>query len=475
MTDSNEPIAKRLRSNRRGTVTSIHVSSVKPKNSMLKLDDKCLQKLFAHLDIETLCDMANVCQRFRTNAEQYFAENHSNFEFKGLGCKNSVFRRMLCKFGRFIKSIDACDAHFNGNQRIDINAIAHKQYGLKQLKELSLSHATIDCDVMKPIFARLVKLNLDMCEFTGNKTTLFANCAKLEHLGFDSCDSCDFVAQQFPKLVGLSFDCFSSASLTFFKLLGKNPQIKYLQIIEMPQDNFISATVTCTNNLERLCIQPGLMGSMPEVQTKQGLLRLAELKKLKKLTLNAGYETYAKLVGPLVQALSQANIALDELELSDFEINSMDINSIANVKTLEVLILNKIESVNEANLIALTTELPLLNTLHLYFGHELPEPITENGLIKMVKNAKQMECLAIVRVRNLKIDKQVFDSLLKAIQGKGERKTLIIQIVGCAATTSFDVPKSVQQANATHLKIEYEKSEYCECELCDASEEESTH
>lgn len=230
MTDSNESIAKRLRPNRQGTVTPLQVSSVTSKNSMSKLYDKFLQKPFAHLDIET---KKRMCA-------------------KSLECKNSVFRHVLCKFDHFITSIDACDAHFKDNQWIDINAIAHKQYGLKQLKELSLKQATIDCDKIKPIFVRLVKLILNICKFTGNETVLFANCPELENLSFDSCDSSNFTAQKLLKLIGLSFDCFLCASFTFFKLLEKNPQIHLRKVWN-----------DCA-----MCNRLGFMSATPEVQTK---------------------------------------------------------------------------------------------------------------------------------------------------------------------------------------------------------------
>lgn len=39
---------------------------------ILDLDD-CLQEVFKHLDLRDLCTAADVCRRFRQNAQSYFA------------------------------------------------------------------------------------------------------------------------------------------------------------------------------------------------------------------------------------------------------------------------------------------------------------------------------------------------------------------------------------------------------------------
>lgn len=481
---ADEPISKRLR---RGNGTSAAGTSEsrpvqKPKTlqksraaqtanntesftSLLQLTDACLEKVFVHLNVEDLCTMANVCKRFRKIAEKEFSENRKKFKFEGSGCKNAVFRRVLSKFGKLIRAIDASDAYFDGDEQIDVDAIVKCRP--PNLEELCLNRAAINCDAVQPLFTRLKHLDLDGCNFTGNKDSLFEKCKNLVTLGFDPCDSCFFIVRNYPKLEGLSFDTNYPGFFEFFKLIALNPQLKWLCILAMAEDIYISSCVKYTKNLERLSIRPGRMCSTPETQTRKVFLQLSQLKKLKKLAIDAGYETYAKLVGPLMDAFLKQKVAINQLELNDFTINTNDIKSIANLKTLEIITLDQVGKISSADLIALTTKLPVLNTLHLYFRYNIETPISVDTLAKMIKGGTKLEYLGLVGVRNINIKQKEFEMLAKAAQSRAEAKKITIQIIGCKSTTHFEVPQSIQQTNMKQLKIVYDDDQgNCECDNC---------
>ncbi|KAG4071590.1 hypothetical protein HA402_011744 [Bradysia odoriphaga] len=464
-----EPIAKRLRnrdceavqststveptSNQTDDETLKKIPELDQSNSMYGLTDECLLDIFQHLTIGSLYQMANVCKRFRQIAGQVFARRHQEFTLKG-NWTNSLLRRALCKFGHVITSIDASEAYFR--EQMDTNAIA--KYCPTKLEKLTLRHATIDCAAFKPLFVRMKELVLDGCDFVGDKHNLFTDCKNLEFLYFDSNEeSCEFVAQKYPKLSALSFDPNFSSFGTFFKLLALVPQITDLQIMTMPQDIYISYVVQIVKNLERLAIEPGMMSSTPEIQTKQVFLQLAKLKQLKKLSLNAGWETYAKLVKPLADAFAKGNVALDSLHLTDFKIDSKDIKAICNLKTLEDISLDTIGNATSADLMSLF-ELPLLTNLILHFGHRstAAAAISADTLTKMIQSAKQIGELALVGVRNMKIGPKEYDALLKAtVESRNVGTKLTIQIVGGNKTNSFNVPTNIQQTNIERLKIVY--------------------
>ncbi|XP_055304391.1 uncharacterized protein LOC129569532 [Sitodiplosis mosellana] len=490
MGDSNEPVSKRLRRRKDTTTSEASKSSTKPpgntlptselasdnlpahenvSNSLLRLTDGCLQKLFERLDIESLCQMANVCKRFRPISERAFSERHKKFVFEGRSCKNSVFRRVLCKFGHLITTIDASEAHFVPGEKLDVGAIA--KYCSNSLDKLILQKATIDCDVVKPLFSRLKYLDLAMCDFTGNKNGLFANCPNLEFFGFEA-DFCGpdpldmgrdrsirFVAKKFPKLESVAFDCSYTGFWTFFDLLKLNPQVKILDIIAPSEDMYIQSVVQYTKNVEALAIHTGFMSTTPEIQTRKVFLQLSKLKKLQKLLIEAGDETYGKLVAPLMDAFAKDKVPINRLNLREFTIGSKEIKSILKLKTMKIMSLDEVVNVTDADLVPLTKELPLLENLQLYFGTKARTPITVSGLAKMIKAGKHLDYVALVGVQNLKIDKKAFDDLLKAAQSRGNEKTLTIDIVGKKKTTSFNVPENIQRAGDKHMKILYTTSD----------------
>lgn len=115
----------------------------------------------------------------------------------------------------------------------------------------------------------------------------------------------------------------------------------------------------------------------------------------------------------------------------------------------------------------MTKNLPLLVELQLYFGYGIEKVVTVDGLVEMIQNAKHLGFLALVGVRNLRIDQAVFEKLLNVVQIENEELT--INIIGCKTTTSFNVPENIQKANAKRLVIEYEEDDdnRCGCKHCE--------
>ncbi|XP_031617142.1 uncharacterized protein LOC116337005 [Contarinia nasturtii] len=472
MADSSGLENKRPRRGRSATKAGTSTSEPKTNapeissNSLLRLNDESLQKLFDHLDIESLCQMANVCKRFQPITQEAFSRRHREFVFKGRACKNSEFRRVLCKFGHLITSIDASQAYMaDYNELLDASAIV--KYCNNNLESVILQRATIDCDAFKPLFSRLKRIELFKCEFTGNKIDLFKNCPNLEifsfhadffgpdPLNFNYDRSIGFVVRKFPKLKCLGFDCNYVGFATFFDLLALNPHVKEIDIAAKSEDMFIQAIAEYSKNLESFAMHSG--DSFPEEQTRKGFLKLSNLKKLQRLCIEAGDEIYGKLVGPLMDAFAKEKVPINYLDLSEFSIGPNDIKSILKLKTMKVLLLNNIEkAVTDADLVPLATQLPLLVHLQLDFGEKVKTPITVNGLVKMVKDGKQLKYLALVRVQNLKIDKKAFENILKAVQSRRNENKLTIDInTSSKKTTTFNVPEHVQQASSAHLKIRY--------------------
>lgn len=454
---SDEPVSKRLRT-RNASAPSTSQSQQPPTTQVndpstsLDSSDECWRKIFEYLDVEQLCQMANVCKRFRTIAEQVVGEKHRKITFEGYSCKQAEFRRAMCKFGSLLTSIDAANGFFETGEHLDMQAVI--KY-CPNLEQLAVQGVTIICDEVKPLFSRLKSIWLIMCDFIGNKNDLFTNCPQLEDFMFEAKEPCGFVAKKFPNLKDLRFDCNYPGYVTFFPLIRLNPQVKRLHIMAEPEDIYINAVTTVMKQLEQLIIQPGYMASTPEIQTRKGLLELSKLKTLTALILNAGYETYAKLVGPLMDSFAKQKVPIEHIDLTYFEINAKDIRSMAKLKTIKDLILHEVKHVSDADLIFVVNELPLLINLQLYFENATKAKLTVDGLAKMIKNGKQLRLITLSGVKGLKIDRSAFDKLAKAAQARKADNKLTIDIVGHANTTKFNVPDSIQQASSTHLVIDY--------------------
>lgn len=201
MADTDEPVSKRTRRSKAinvsGAPEAAKSCGYDPENSLLRLPNECLKKVVEHLDVESLCYVANVCKRLKQIAEQVFAECHKEFKFEGNPCKNSVLRHVLCKFGHLITSIDAFEAYFDGDDRIDVGAIAKKCS--RNLEALELHRAQINCVDVKPMFAHLKHLDLDVCDFIGDANSLFSGCKQLETLYCQGSNSCHSLAKRYPK------------------------------------------------------------------------------------------------------------------------------------------------------------------------------------------------------------------------------------------------------------------------------------
>lgn len=153
MSDSEEPICKRLRQRKVAikpkSILEEYLATLNPKpenapsNSLLRLDDKCLAKLFGYLDLEALCTMANTCKRFRTTAEKVFAEQYKDFKCPRR-YDTSHLRRVIRKFGQFIASFVSSDLF--GLESSVVAALL--KYCRPNLRKLSLIQTQIDCKLI---------------------------------------------------------------------------------------------------------------------------------------------------------------------------------------------------------------------------------------------------------------------------------------------------------------------------------------
>lgn len=435
-------------------MSHLRKSSYISVESLGDIDEYCLQKVFEYLDIKSLVNVADVCVRFRAIAELVFRDLYSDYVIEDNHIETKTFRQVMSKFGHLVTSIDATDI-------IDAHAIA---YHCDWLDKLTLKNVTINCEAIRPIFARLKYLDFESCTFIGNADEIFKNCFLLEELAFVANGPSKFLVQTFPKLNSL--ECALISFETLCGLLALNPQLLNLDIVSALDDDHISAICKYTPNLEALTsITPPNTKTLRNKQTTKGFLQLANLKRLKQVMLESEGEKYMELIRPLSEAFFNARIAIEKLLVCSFRIDSITIKSVKNLKTLTTLHLHQIEGVLERDLISLASELPLLTNLQLHFKMPSMISLSNRVIAKLVQNGKRLNFLSLWGPRHLFIDVYGFRELIKAAKNVATEEPLCITIVACSTTSTFNVPAGMQNAYRDTLALEF-FSWNCKCETC---------
>ncbi|XP_055322566.1 uncharacterized protein LOC129578285 [Sitodiplosis mosellana] len=424
-------------------------------DSLLILNNDCLHAVFEHLNIESLCNVANVCKRFRPITEQVFRCCHTSVHFSKYNTKISVLRRALYKFGHLITDF-SCISRYDYNH---FDAVI--KFCSNNLEKLSLYNAEITSEGLETLMPRLKYLKLYECRFdyhlySHDLSGVFSNCPELEVLIFDMLDEdgdekCTFLKRHFPKLKQLEFECVKVNPDDLREILGLNPQLKRLHTMTFTNDEFIDAIAEYTKDLEVLEISGGRGYVKQRDQSAEGLLRLGALKKLKKLFLNiSSYKKYR--VHRLANEFSKKNIPIETLELTACSIISKDFISLTNLKTLQRVYLAKVERATDADLITLATELPLLSNLTLSFEYTKEIKITANGLASMIELGKRLKYIGFNGFHQVQLNEAAYELWLKLARSSGREETLVIKM-DKYGETSFIVPSHILQENEAQLKI----------------------
>lgn len=431
-----------------------------PEDSLMRLNDDCLRHIFKYSDEENLCELADVCTRARAIAEETFRKRYKTKLLRNFTFVEPIYRRILCKFGNFLTSLDVkecgCANRIFTQKHAEVMA-----KNCKGLEELKIFATTIYCDELKTVFSRVKTLAFDCSRFVGNRRALFTNCFNLKELQvfcnkFDM--NFDFVAKKFPNLMHLDFFMLmrsDTAFDSFQKLMKLNPQLRQLSTTVMDAKYF-SAIASHVKNLQDLHI-----GYRPTKPAK-GLLNLSQLTKLKKLSFETWplNEISPKQVAPLMTAFSREKVPIEHLHLCFYSYDSNDIKSIAKMKTLKTLKM-LMSHLDSNDLVSLAKELPFLKELRIvYTQNFMATPATV--LTALVNAGKNLDYIDLDGICYMEIDLYEFNELLKATSKRSNKNKLTIKLVGCKTPTVVDVPLDIQQENLNQLEILFE----CNCDCC---------
>lgn len=434
-----------------------------PPNEIVlpQLNDACLLKVFEHLNLQSLCSTADVSKRFRELSMQVFAKNFDELQFFTLN--RQLFRCVMRKFGQHITSIE-----FNQSTLASDDVRIMNKY-CSNLEKLSLTTMQVRCNDFVELLARLKFLCLSKCDFTGDPHQLFAACTEIEYLTIDAKKYSDYPKCCFPKLKTLRFECGDEWKWNYlWQVLQPNPQIKRLYIVALPDDEVIMNVVRFAPQLEALCFESSLLPKSSNVQTVDGLLKLAELKSLKVLSLHTGAGDYSVYASELANILSNTKeIKLEFLCFESFAIDRQDLHNILTLKTLEKLVLVSMDELNNSDLVMIAQHLPSLQQLRIDTEYSDRTVFNIIGLMTMIECAKNLTFLGVNGIRDIKIDENTFMELVAVAK---KSLPLKLAFIGCKTTTEFNVPHEIQSKHRSELRIDYRTDDNDECSCPDCSE-----
>lgn len=202
--------------------------------TILDLNDHCLREIFKHLNVYDLRAVADVCSRFKQNAEPVFSLQFKDscFDEGNNPNSDSYFRQLapvLRNFGMLLNSLHI--SFIRGSelcqQSPHVAELITKYCG-GSLNELKLSLFVLSVDVvqkMQPLLSRLRVLEMFMCTFepTLLASQMFSSCFELHTLSLSRSEM--FCADvTFPKLKSLNlYFNLSETNKDIERFLVSNP------------------------------------------------------------------------------------------------------------------------------------------------------------------------------------------------------------------------------------------------------------
>lgn len=389
-----------------------------------KLNDDCLKEVFLRLKLGDLCNVANVCRRFKNAANWAFTENFKSLDFEAIrvldygiiqdqSIIDELFEKTLRNFGSLIYSmttiIDEKELELVSRHCIDKS----NNSNLKAIKfgEVRITNKVVER--FRNIFKNLNELRFYETTFAKDFSNFFplTLCTELETLFFSISPPINRVLTN---------------------LIISNPKIKDLSIhIEERISNVAQFFERCFN-------EP------IELMTCFNHKCLSSLTMLNELTLHFNYY----LVYPVLKSLVDYNIPIQYLCLIEGVMDDLAIESICQLKQINTLHLHTIYSsdLNGNHLVRLGKNLPELENLS---SCQCSMEMDSDSLKCLVSYAKNLKSLKIGMQGEATIELSEYNTILEIVKSRDVRIPLEIELI----ESEINVPEDIRLKNETWLDI----------------------
>lgn len=414
-------------------------------NILNALNDDCLRVIFKQLNLIDLTNTADVCVRFNYMAKEVFATKHKKFVIpdrmflnRRLGVNIQTIETMLRHFGPSIQTLTVSPFAFVDH---DIMFQMITKYTSTTLKHLIL----IDFEMVgNGKLGIIEKLELIECEID-NLKDLLANAPNLKILHIYSSMWFDGgINQRFDKLEEIRLEgnenLYVNQVNNFIKL---NPKLKRMAIkdnADLCSAKIIRVIGQRLHNLEELEINEGNDGTLAALQKR--LQTLSQLKSLQLLNL----DFHGLSVALLMKNLAANQIPIKELKLMNGEIDDNAIESISQLKHIEILKLDGITRLNDDHIVELAKQLPLLQELDLKNNQ-----ITSDTMKKVVAHANQLSTFNLKEDSDLSITTVDYNDMLKSVQNRP--KAVKLSIIVFRGIRTVDIDDDILDKNKDWISI----------------------
>lgn len=418
--------------------------------TLLWLNDDCLQKVFSYLELEDLCSVAEVCERFKLNAQIQFAQQHQRVRISWYGettrstRKMQYFERIMRNFGAFIRSLENVYP-WEGNRLVELVT----RYCGSELRKLDLEKVDIEDErllgTLRPLFSRLHELSVLDCKFS--ILPILSSCLELQMLELNCVDVANadenvihsIFNQNFPKLTTAAVSVDNMDEIHFENFVNMNPQLKVLAI-SLLNESILQVIAQSIPLIEKL-----------ELIFETGEIRLASaddlnrLSALSALTLNGICSTGMDSHNVSIILNSIANLQIKCLEFTDIFLEDEHIEQLCKLSSIEKLVFSGEIRTEFEELPNICNSLPLLEELTV---NNCDEAITADELVQLIKGAKKLKSISFNKTV---IDADTFDNILHIVSQREERIPLRITLHDSAEK----LPQAILDAHEDFLRIIY--------------------
>lgn len=414
------------------------------------LDDDCLKQVFKHLPLPDLCNVADVCRRFRQNAKDLFKSKHTNFNTNEM-IKSSSMRekidmntaeKLFRNFGSTIESL-SLDGWKLGNERDKDTIFYLATKYCKSLSILSLDSIRMNIPARwlltyLRLFVGKLKLEMNNCQLDESFGRFLAMCGIQSYQVSIILDSASWMKNTFFNLQALVLSGAILPDKTFNEFVKLNVNLSILMLIDTNFSTKIFKTIADhLPKLERFYFDN------EDTQIGKHVLHLAKLKSLKVLALNCKFFS----MKPLVDEFAKENVPIEELELKYGTIDMELLGKLSALKSMKRLQLECVKMVG-SSLIDLVTHLPMLSHLEIDL-----EGVGVHDLLKMLPFARNLEMLKFgSSLSNVQIDVGEYQSILRIVKNRANATSLCIIIT--SEKPHVSVPQYMLQENRYWLRIE---------------------
>lgn len=426
---------------------------LQPDQILNALDDHCLRMILSNLNLVDLANAANVCIRFKANAESTFLSKFKKLDV--IPCSRKEVKTLLPAFGSIAPSIHISLPY---DECVVLSMIARY---CTSMRELTFGDFWFEFNLFHDMkFGNVEKLSFSWCGLQSKINQLLSSCTKLKSLCIKHCsyDPSSFDWPEFNELQELRLVGFPSAYDRLLNdIISKNPKISKFTLLGLTDHNSIShsriirAIVQNLPNLED--VEFNMPTAFVEDDFDVAIRCLADLTHLKVLKINLNEKSAA----PLTAAITENESKIEHLQLIRGTFNAEAIGNISQMKQLTVLELCNMSYFTDERMIELVGKLgPHLERLEIrgYTGEDL----TTIGLKKMLPFAAKLSNLTL-KSTEMTIDADDYKDILKTLQKRAEKLKFSFEFI--SGGEKVNVPKAIQVDNHHILHIDEKQSDGC--------------